>query len=231
MFCWHLFGEELSSPWVWDLTYSSPKRTGNLLENVLLNGKWKPYIISWFSTKGNVFELCFSRICFYIYPFFHRMFGELWIEFTRKVRGCLIFSWRNQLKEIVIDNFYHALIFSFVFCRIWFFCISAVLISQSSSSVQKYAKMHKKKEKIIFLKENRAFFNSCTAITGTIIGLLLVFYNSKNLNFIGALSFFKDLFTHFHDFLSQFAEVILVKLKQEMERKSEWFGGVKFFLL
>ena len=26
------------------------------------------------------------------------------------------------------------------------------------------------------------------------------FYNSKNLNCIGALSFFKDLFTHFHDF-------------------------------
>ena len=34
------------------------------------------------------------------------------------------------------------------------------------------------------------FFNSRTAIAGSIIGLLLVFYNSKNLNCIGALSFF-----------------------------------------
>ena len=35
------------------------------------------------------------------------------------------------------------------------------------------------------------FNNSRTAIAGAIIGLLLVFYNSKNLNCIGALSFFK----------------------------------------
>ena len=34
--------------------------------------------------------------------------------------------------------------------------------------------------------------NSRTAIAGAIIGLLLVFYNSKNLNCIGALSFFYD---------------------------------------
>ena len=33
-------------------------------------------------------------------------------------------------------------------------------------------------------------FNSRTAIAGAIIGLLLVFYNSKNLNCTGALSFF-----------------------------------------
>ena len=32
-------------------------------------------------------------------------------------------------------------------------------------------------------------FNSRTAIAEAIIGLLLVFYNSKNLNCIGALSF------------------------------------------
>ena len=32
--------------------------------------------------------------------------------------------------------------------------------------------------------------NSRTAIDGAIIGRLLVFYNSKNLNCIGALSFF-----------------------------------------
>ena len=35
------------------------------------------------------------------------------------------------------------------------------------------------------------FFNSRTAIAGAIIGLLLVFYSSKNLNSIGALSFIK----------------------------------------
>ena len=55
------------------------------------------------------------------------------------------------------------------------------------------------------------------------------FYNSKNLNCIGALTFFYDLFTHFHDFLSQFGVVILVTPKQEMERKSEWFCGVNVF--
>ena len=43
--------------------------------------------------------------------------------------------------------------------------------------------------------------------------------------------FFKDLFTHFHDFWSQIGVVILVTPKQEMERKSEWFCGVKFFAL
>ena len=32
-------------------------------------------------------------------------------------------------------------------------------------------------------------FTSRTAIAGAIIGVLLVFYNSKNLNCIGALSF------------------------------------------
>ena len=35
-----------------------------------------------------------------------------------------------------------------------------------------------------------SFINSRTAIAGAIIRLLLVFYNSKNLNCIGALSFF-----------------------------------------
>ena len=46
----------------------------------------------------------------------------------------------------------------------------------------------------------QSVINSFTAIAGAIIGLLLVFYNSKNLNCIGALIFFKDLFTHCHDF-------------------------------
>ena len=35
-----------------------------------------------------------------------------------------------------------------------------------------------------------SFINSRTAVAGAIIGLLLVFYYSKNLNCIGALSFF-----------------------------------------
>ena len=34
--------------------------------------------------------------------------------------------------------------------------------------------------------------NSRTAIAGAIIGLLLVFYNSMNLNCIGALSFYNS---------------------------------------
>ena len=42
-------------------------------------------------------------------------------------------------------------------------------------------------EKLLFI-----IFNSRTAIAGAIIGLLLFFYNSKNLNCIGALSFFYD---------------------------------------
>ena len=37
------------------------------------------------------------------------------------------------------------------------------------------------------------------------------------------------LFTHFHDFWSQIGVVILVTPKQEVERKIEWFCGVKFF--
>ena len=37
----------------------------------------------------------------------------------------------------------------------------------------------------------RYLFNSRTAKAGAIIGLLLVFYNSKNLNCIGALSFLR----------------------------------------
>ena len=41
--------------------------------------------------------------------------------------------------------------------------------------------------------------------------------------------FLKVLFTHFYDFWSQIGVVILVTPKQEVERKSEWFCGVKFF--
>ena len=47
---------------------------------------------------------------------------------------------------------------------------------------------------MLFRADNwlNSFFNSRTAIAGAIIGLLFVFYNSKNLNCIGALSFFYD---------------------------------------
>ena len=61
------------------------------------------------------------------------------------------------------------------------------------------------------------------------------FYNSKNLNCIGALSFFLrsvhtilSFFT-LSFFRSQIKVVILVTPKQEMKQKSEWFCGVKFF--
>ena len=49
------------------------------------------------------------------------------------------------------------------------------------------------------------------------------------MNCIGALSFFQDLFKHFHDFWSQIGVVILVTPKQEVEQKSEWFCGVNIF--
>ena len=55
------------------------------------------------------------------------------------------------------------------------------------------------------------------------------FYSSKNLNFIGALSFFLRSVHTFSWFLSRMGVVILVTPKQEMERKSEWFCGVMFF--
>ena len=51
------------------------------------------------------------------------------------------------------------------------------------------------------LKKLIIFINSRTAIAGAIIGLLLVFYNSKNLNCIGALCFFlRCVHTFFNDF-------------------------------
>ena len=50
-------------------------------------------------------------------------------------------------------------------------------------------------QQLLLLQCNRSsfclVFNSRTAIAGAIIGLLLVFYNSKNLNCIGALSFLR----------------------------------------
>ena len=58
---------------------------------------------------------------------------------------------------------------------------------------------------------------------------LLFFKKSKNLNCIGVLSFFEYPFIQFYDFSSQIGDVILVTLKQEVERKREWFSGVKCF--
>ena len=43
-----------------------------------------------------------------------------------------------------------------------------------------------------------------------------------------AMLIFKYLFTHFHDFWSPIGVTILVTPKEEVERKSEWFCGVKF---
>ena len=40
---------------------------------------------------------------------------------------------------------------------------------------------------------------------------------------------FLDLYSHFRDFWSQIGVVILVTPKQEVERKSQWFCGVKFY--
>ena len=45
----------------------------------------------------------------------------------------------------------------------------------------------------------------------------------------GSVFFFSDLFTYFHDFWSQIRVVVLVTPYQEVERKSEWFCGVKFY--
>ena len=49
------------------------------------------------------------------------------------------------------------------------------------------------------------------------------------MNCIRSLSFFKDLFTHVHDFWSHIGVLILGTPKQEVERKSLRFYGVKFF--
>ena len=48
---------------------------------------------------------------------------------------------------------------------------------------------------------------------------------------LGRCLIFYDLFTHFHDWSSQIGAVILNTLKQEMERNSEWYCGVKFLAL
>ena len=45
---------------------------------------------------------------------------------------------------------------------------------------------------------------------------------------LGRCLFFKDLFIRFHDFWSQIGVVILVTPKQEVQRKSERYCGVKF---
>ena len=50
------------------------------------------------------------------------------------------------------------------------------------------------------LQKGKTSLSVCQPLNGYYLGALF-FYNSKNLNCIGALSFFKIyLFTHFHDF-------------------------------
>ena len=43
-------------------------------------------------------------------------------------------------------------------------------------------------------------FNSREAIAAIIADIVVFFNNSMNLNCIGALSFYKDMFTYFYDF-------------------------------
>ena len=58
-----------------------------------------------------------------------------------------------------------------------------------------------------------------------------IFFTIQRIWIVLGRCLFKDLFTYFHDFWSQIGVVILVTPKQEVERKSEWFCGVNFFLL
>ena len=59
--------------------------------------------------------------------------------------------------------------------------------------------------------------------------MLLVFYNSKNLNVLGRCLFFKICSYVFIIFEVKIGIVILVTPKQEVERKGDWFCGVNFF--
>ena len=55
------------------------------------------------------------------------------------------------------------------------------------------------------------------------------FLQLKEFELLWGAVFFKDLFTHFHDSWSQIGVMILVTPKPEVEWKSEWFCGVKFY--
>ena len=83
--------------------------------------------------------------------------------------------------------------------------------------------------KILSAREIDSFYWD-TSYYNPRIGLYwcFVFLHSKNW-IVLVLSFFKDLFTYFHDFWSYNGVVILAMSKQEEEWKSEWFCGVKFF--
>ena len=68
------------------------------------------------------------------------------------------------------------------------------------------------------------FNNSRTAIAGAIIGLLLVFYNSKNLNCIGALSFYDSKRSIGEVlFFNQFYWSDFWSGKWNLRKKLEWF--------
>ena len=66
-------------------------------------------------------------------------------------------------------------------------------------------------------------FNGRKAIAEVIIGLLLVF------TMVLGRCLFLKICSHIFMIFSQIGVVILVTLKQEVERKSEWLCGVIFF--
>ena len=75
------------------------------------------------------------------------------------------------------------------------------------------------------------YFNSRTAIAGAIIGLLVVFYNSKDLNFIGRCLFLRSVHTFSWFLKSNWSQRVLIvnTPKQKVEHKSKWFCGVEVF--
>ena len=53
------------------------------------------------------------------------------------------------------------------------------------------------------------------------------FLQFKEFELYWGAAIFLKICSHFHEFRNQIGVVILVTPKQEMERKSEWFCGVK----
>ena len=69
-------------------------------------------------------------------------------------------------------------------------------------------------------------FNSRTAIAGAIIGLLFVFYNSKNLNCFGALSFLRLEEEYWRSpFLIDFIGVVFEAGNETREKSWSDFGA------
>ena len=78
----------------------------------------------------------------------------------------------------------------------------------------------------VYIFNPRRFLNSRTAIAGAIIGLLLVFYNSNNLNCIGALCFYYDSKRSIGEvlFLMTLVGVNFEAGNEPREKFWEWFG-------